>query len=469
MPINKITAYVLMAGALASAGKSRAEDAPIEREPLHIGTSIDVGQIVRGKLDQERLDMQMIQRTGVMLTQAVTVRERLTVRVGVGGLFWYSLPEDQTLPHRRTTKFGPGVGEAQGLLAVGDAEKPWMRLQFGLFPYKYNPDSRNLGEYLLRSGTYPGYLVTGGWNIIGSSAYMALGLRAHMSHLDGLIQQDFLLPMERDVEPNGDFSPAYIATVNQDGAFTVGAGIQLAHYLTFQSGRLAPDGPTFDQGPLNRFKGDSVVLDTATTGYENFTFKGIKLMGRASFNPQAILESDWLGPQDLKIYAEAAVLGVKDYAYYYDDILSRIPVMVGINLPTFKLLDALSVEAEYRRTDFPNSIAWSFESSLPTWYLEPDPSIKAKFDRDNPTGPDDIPKTPGYADIIKYYDKTTYRREGIKWSVYARKALATGLHLHAQAASDHMRGITFNPYPDRRPLTRTPGDWYYLLRLEFGI
>ena len=33
-----------------------------------------------------------------------------------------------------------------------------MDLAVGYFPYKYNPEARNLGEYLFRSGTYPVYL-----------------------------------------------------------------------------------------------------------------------------------------------------------------------------------------------------------------------------------------------------------------------------------------------------------------------
>lgn len=30
----------------------------------------------------------------------------------------------------------------------------------GYFPYKFNPDATNLGEFLFRTGTYPLYLIS---------------------------------------------------------------------------------------------------------------------------------------------------------------------------------------------------------------------------------------------------------------------------------------------------------------------
>jgi hypothetical protein len=45
--------------------------------------------------------------------------------------------------------------DVEGTYSLGDMERPFLTLGFGVFPFKYNPDVRNLGEYLYRTGTYP--------------------------------------------------------------------------------------------------------------------------------------------------------------------------------------------------------------------------------------------------------------------------------------------------------------------------
>ena len=81
---------------------------------------------------------------------------------------------------------------------------------------------------------------------------------------------------------------------------------------------------------------------------ERLTFKGIKVMGRASvdFKPMFGLENA-LGAPDLKLFGEVAVLGIENQGYYYDDVTTRIPIMLGVNLPTFRMLDFLSFQVEY--------------------------------------------------------------------------------------------------------------------------
>ena len=67
-----------------------------------------------------------------------------------------------------------------------------------------------------------------------------------------------------------------------------------------------------------------------STGH--YTFAGTKLMARASFDFKPFFKSfsdRFLGPNDLKIYSEAAILGVKDYPGYYSKLRDRIPRMIG--------------------------------------------------------------------------------------------------------------------------------------------
>src|SRR4051812_41807800 len=148
--INQAWVLVLgIGGLLIQQGRA---DTKIDRAPLEIKTNIEVGQIVNGLSAYRQPDIvlngQMIQRTGVSLMQSTTINQRLTIKVGVGGMFFYTLPEDRSQPLSRTRQFGPGVGQAQGQYRIGDLESnPWM-VQFGLFPFKYNSDAKNLGEYL---------------------------------------------------------------------------------------------------------------------------------------------------------------------------------------------------------------------------------------------------------------------------------------------------------------------------------
>ena len=100
-----------------------------------------------------------------------------------------------------------------------------------------------------------------------------------------------------------------------------------------------------------------------STGY--YTLAGTKLMARASFDFKPLFKSfadQFLGPNDLRIYSEAAILGLKNYPVYYDDLSKRIPIMVGFNVPTFKVFDVLALEVE--------NYNWNYSNGYqnPVWY-----------------------------------------------------------------------------------------------------
>ena len=400
-----------------------------------------------------------MQRTGVLLTQSVTVDERLRLTFSFGGRFLNSFPEDKQ-DYRRSLKFALEVAQAQGTYALGSVENPWGRLRFGLIPYKYNPDAKNLGEYLLRSTAYPTILVTGGNNIINSANLIVQGVDFEVS--TGPVTHNFLVSMERSygIEPTGDITPAYFFAYKPHPFVELGGGVAFAHLIPFKPSITTPHGKGDGSEPFTRYKNDTIVTSPNDSVYSNFTYKATKFMARASVNFQALLKSDLLGPEDLKIYAEAAVLGWKDYPYYYSDRWHRIPVMVGMNLPTFKLLDVLAVEGEYRKADFINSTSNSYDE-----YTYPVPTLEGVFGTQ--------------VDKLKAYNKNSlskgpwYRNQGIKWSVYAKRNVIPGIDVYAQVASDHNRAGKFNSegafVPSREPLTVTPGDWYYLIRIQMGI
>src|SRR5690606_5453929 len=117
-------------------------------------------------------DGQYISQIGVSLTQEVVVNKRLNIRVGAGGIFYSVFPSVPINSFGSTlgTKFGPGITQAQAHYKFGDPERSWGALRIGYFPYKYNPDAKNLGEYLFRAGAYPTFAFTGGWSITDNAA-----------------------------------------------------------------------------------------------------------------------------------------------------------------------------------------------------------------------------------------------------------------------------------------------------------
>lgn len=450
--------------------------------PLSMTTQVDAGQLMKGNTGSTSgnpSNQDFIQRTSVWLTQEIVIRERLDVKIGVGGLFWYSFPgaepsstASSITPFASLTKFGPGISRADMTYRFGEAKAPMFTLQAGFFPYKYNSDAKDLGEYLLRSGTYPGYLVSGGWNLISEAGYMMRGLRLNMALWDGKFQSDFLLPMEQDMRPTGDLSPTYVASVTPVRGVEIGGGVSCSHCIAVNPSKTSPEAKMGSDISRNIGNGNAYIvkntmyIDTLptteitgtnpkyvydTTG-RYYTFQGVKLMGRLSLDPKAYISMPLLGAQDLKVFGEVALLGVKNYPFYYEDVWRRMPVMVGFNLPTFRLLDAFSFQVEYYNSKFPNSIWNVYNYGMPTYDFVDnlgnqniDPNV---FDPNNK--------------VVK--------RDNWKWAMYARKEIIKGIRLYAQVADDNLRVPDFNVTPGARPVTNIQGkDWYYLVRLELGI
>ncbi|HAO98529.1 MAG TPA: hypothetical protein DCQ83_00635 [Fibrobacteres bacterium] len=461
------------AAALCAGWMALPANADLVRNPTAVGGSFDFGQIVKGTLydgsdigSATKGDDQQITRTGVYLTESGTYNERLTIQLTVGGLFWFALPERDKngVASFQTTRiyFGPGVGQAQGTYMFGsDPKNPVARLQFGLFGHKYS-ESVNLGEYLYRSGTYPGVLTSGGWSYINAASYLAQGARLTIPMLGGNLTHDITMYMERDLEPTNDISPGYVVSYKPLPFLELGAGIVWAHGISFNSDRLAPkkDANAYSKITNRPIKGADARGDTATAntpqnqiGY--YTFKGFKTMGRLSLDLGALLGVDPAHSGDFKLYSEIALLGIEDQPYYYEKKSERMPVMGGISVPTFGLLDQLSFELEYHKSKFPNTNGSLLQGQLPIPinYGE-DPYV---YDESNYTG------------AAKDSVEKLWEKDDVKWTVYARRRIVNGLSVFVQAADDHLRHFNFAATPSTLPATSRPSDWYYVVRLEFGI
>lgn len=497
MALNIRWAAVFLAGA-ACLPTLASETDLIERKPLAIGTKMETGQIVEGEPDINAVDPSKfyLSQIGVNLTQEVTVNHRLEMKVGVGGVFFYSFPNIRGDAGSQGTKFGPSVSQAQFNYKFGDPDAPFANLRVGYFPYKYDPDAKNLGEYLFRSMAYPTFVFTGGWSITDNALAKIQGVELTLSQFGGKLEHDFLLSSERDFRPQGDFTPAYVGTWTP-GAFQFGAGISLYHYFPIEKKRtesreMGPetilhfqDFPQFTarpdsesnwgypgvtvthaRGPVSMtandlqnlvfearktlvFSPDSArnlaiadsVQNSLRADTVTLTVRGIKLMARASFDIQKIAPMPFLGENAFKVYAEAALLGVQNQTGFFEKRWERMPVMFGIDLPTFRWLEVLSWEMEY----FPSSLPDNFDRMFDYNYIA----------------------YPDYS--LLFHSSDQNRQDDWKWTLYANKKIATGLSLVGQVANDHFRTINRQILFTGQSLMRKPSDWYYVVTVNFGI
>lgn len=470
--IGSVPIALLSAALIALPAASRAD---LVMKPKIVSAYLDLGQFGEGKNNENEKSLagEPLTRTGAYVTVNGVYDERLDVKLTTGGLFWYPSPEQADAAYR-LVRFGPGVGQAQAIYSFGeDPSNPSAKLQFGLFPVKYT-SSHNLGEYLYRSGTYPGYLITGGWSYLNSSSYLAQGLRLIVPMLDGKLTHDVSLYMERGVEPIHDFTPGYAVTYKPTPMLEFGAGGVWAHGLAWRPSKLSPKEavnaysksaglPVHNEvaytpcgEAYKTAAGDSAIIggnvirpgapapNMADCGH--YTFNGVKLMARAAVNLGTLLDHPKVGPEDLKIYAEVALLGVKDYPFYYEKKTERMPVMAGVNLPTFGILDRLSAEVEYKKSRFRNTFGLT--------YLE---TIPVPLDNRN------------VAPYTEYEATPEYTKDDWKWSVYARRKITQGLTVHAQVASDHLRHTDYEAKIHAQPTTLDYDEWYYVVRLDFGL
>jgi hypothetical protein len=322
-----------------------------------------------------------------------------------------------------------------------------LQMEFGYFPYKYNPQSTSLGEYMFRTGTYPGYIISGFENSIDKPKVCGLRLGYSMQGV-GTLRQDLLLTTEMDVYPLNDISLTYMAAYSPHPFADIGAGVQFARMISVDERKTTP---WFDDVLFNTASSDSRkwtgYVDPVTGDTTKYTFSGIKCVGRLTLDPQAFVKCRFLGKDDLKVYAEAALLGVKNYAPWYMKRSERVPAMFGFNFPAFGLLDILSLEAEWYGSPYWNSQEniWKGRSPVPyTGLGGPDP--------DN------------------WQPKTD---DQWKWSIYASRKIGGNVRISAQAASDHTPRYWYTPgppsfvkYTEMVPRTR---DWYYMMRVAFNF
>ena len=324
---------------------------------------------------------------------------------------------------------GFSAKEAQGIYTFGDdplSKTPIFQVALGYFPFKYNPQATNMGEYLYnyRTGSYPAYII----NDFDNCKSRLLGLRMS-SVILGILRQDLLLTSEMVVGSNGntpvgDYSLSYLVGYKILKIFDVGAGINLS--------RLIPLNPTLTTNSNNIVNDENgPVIENGDT--LRLTLKSTKLMARFTFNPKRFFpELSIFGQEDGKIYSEVAVLGIKNYGTIFNDVIQRIPILVGINIPALKTLDVLSLELEY--FGYPGNLTISQGSPVPI-------SLGDEFSS----------------------------QQMFRWSLFAQKTLVKGFCIKGLVGKDHFRTVDAGGSVTNEELLRGKGNWHYNLRFMYSF
>jgi hypothetical protein len=342
---------------------------------------------------------------------------------------------------------------------MGNKEHPALHIDAGYFPFKYNTDSRNLGEYLFRTGTYPQYILSDFDFPMARIAGIDVGGTCNN------VTWDVLFTNNLQYANLGDLNLTGIVSYKPMPLIEVGAGVQFASIISMYHNRTVYK-PSPGTGYIT---GSYYIKDNGDTG--SYTFAGTKLMAKIAFDFKTVLPDNikaMLGNEDLRLYSEAAILGVKDYAgsldsvniidtttlsgtrntcpvVSYDDIAKRIPVMIGFNIPTFKLLDVLSLEVEWFGSTYYNDLASSIMKGFPV----------TAFD--------------GNSNYTNFADST---KDNWKWSLYGKKTLADHFNISCQFASDHFRwdGASYADQSKRMGEALTNlNHWYWVVKLGYSF
>ncbi len=454
-----------------------------------------------------------LQSAGAQLTVQAVIGKHWEGAAGLGGFQIHRGQGNESEARAIRIGFHPYVTQARFSYFVGPPQEPILKANVGLFPFQYNTDATNLGSYLFRGPVYPGTLISEFESLeIDTSVANILGIDIHGKLFD-LWKNDLILKSETQFKPLFDLSLACVTSVNIANILEIGAGVNAYRLFAFKkeltdltdretlieqqenevyqpydrkytyvrtyTGAVDANGNPVGALPAGVdtiMTSDRWIVVTDDTTF--LSLRGVKLMGRFSFDPKPLIGSSRLGPNDLKLYAEAAVLGVKDYPGVYDNIMERIPIMGGFCIPTFGFFDRCAVEVEWYGAPYRNDY-YKLEE-----YLSPIPTSSRQQYR---YYPDTLYLSDGSVEKVvvragndttdvawgEPYDAQNMVADNIKWSLYLRKTFRDHIAISFQIANDHYRPSHNLIGGDRRSPARfdeaftTLKDFYVMMRFGY--
>ncbi|HUI92953.1 MAG TPA: hypothetical protein VLX68_11960 [Chitinivibrionales bacterium] len=466
-----VIAGIICLGALlqaASAGETDTTANPVSSGLNALGlhfsgfSSSEFGQLEWPHMLSDSCAHQDVMRTYVNFGFNKQLGDRFQIQAAIEGKLYYNtFPQNEKggvegffLPSMYYAFY---FDRAFSNFYLGDAESPYLQFTLGYFPFKYNPDARDLGEYLYRSGCYPAVL----FNQFDFALARLLGLKISSDLGPSLFHThlDLILNASTDMPPFFDLNLGGIATFDMAKIFNLGVGAMYQSLVPANDGLTSPHTETIGTGLASNGNAYDVVLDSngGVASAKYYTAAGLKLMGRFSFDPKRFFGSPdhflFIGNEGLKLFGEAAILGVQSYPssqdnpYGYDTLIHKVPIMLGINLPSFdfgsfSIFDVLSLQFEYYDCKYPNNYQYKDQS---LWQPVPVPQ--------------------GVAYTTEPFSNYAHD-DNLKWAVYAKKTFKNGLFAVAQVACDHIRNESpVNNFYDSEEVLRTKLSWWMVLKL----
>lgn len=380
-----------------------------------------------GYMDAGRFQMtdstangELLHRMGVAWNINHRINDAWSLDADLHWLFWRNQQHDLALFHVVGLKFDADMRGALQYQSGMNSGK------LGVYDFKYNPDSKNLGEYLLRSTAYPTLLESSqGKDLLAYSYTRVAGVEYGFEL--SWVRLKALVYAEQFNSPVYDVAPVFLASAGPEYA-EVQAGIALDRYWMFGKRMV------------------SSSLDSSLRAHissQGLSTKATKLMLRTRLDLAQMLDIEFAPT----FYAEAALLGLKNDTLFYKHMAQRMPVMAGVDLPTWGLLTTFSVEAEYLKNPY-YARKYPIGDAGGSSY-SPLPNLNSALEY----LPENLPNTVS---------------NDWRWSIYAKRSLNNWIDLEGRAASDHMRLYVFNgDYASGEPYTRRTKDWYFLVRISY--
>ena len=409
--------------------------------------SFEVGQIGKGYFKKAGANTASIshiwqQRAFGNVEMDVSYKDFLAIEIIGEGMIAFSSPQvGSKYPTTTQPRHYFYIKSSNASLSLGNKEFLGFGLQAGLFPYKYNSDVRNLGEYLFRSIPYPLIIYA---DFDYPQANLA-GLRFTIEGFNNLFSNDLLLHSEIIGFPTQNWSISDIAEINIFNMASIGGGVNFHHLLNVYQGKNIPGSSEGYYYDLNGFPGDS-VLDK---------HRGTKVMARAAVDVKNVAARifnqgeplPYFNRNDARIYGEIDIIGLKNYddRYGYGDISDRTFYTFGFNFPGLFIFDLINFEFEFCKNTSAFSDEQFYGGTFPNWS-----NVTAIRDENN---------------------IDTLKREPWRWSIYLKKSFFKDhLALTAQFARDHKK-VNFH-YFEKSEMSfiealPTKKDWWWVFKTEF--